>query len=246
MDSPGGLLTGEWRDLAFLSYRVAPGVLAPHVPRGTELDLWRGDAWVSVVALRFLGLSVLGVPVPLHQDFVQVNLRFYVKREVAGAGGPEVRHGVTFLRELVPRPVVAAAARLLLNEPFHPAVTSYRYEPEPGAGDPERVEYDWTEPGGGGSTVLEPAGPAGPLPPGSLEEFIAERCWGYTPQPDGSTVEYRVVHPRWRIWKAERATLEGDVPAAFGEAAAASLRPEPDHAFLAAGSAVAVHPPALL
>jgi Uncharacterized conserved protein (COG2071). len=40
------------------------------------------------------------LPVPLHRDFDEVNLCFYV-RHVTPAG--EQRRGVTFVRELVPR-----------------------------------------------------------------------------------------------------------------------------------------------
>src|SRR5919199_3954177 len=89
-------LTAEWRYLVMLNYDVPPAVLAPLVPAGTTLDLWRGRALVSVVGFRFLATRVLGVPVPFHRDFDEVNLRFYVRRELPGG---EVRRGVTFVRE---------------------------------------------------------------------------------------------------------------------------------------------------
>ena len=36
---------------------------------------------------------------------------------------------------------------------------------------------------------------------GSHEEFITEHYWGYTARRGCS--EYRVEHPRWRLWTAE-------------------------------------------
>src|SRR6187549_3207255 len=107
-------LRAEWRWLVMLNWEVPPELLAPLVPAGVALDLWRGRALVSVVGFRFLRTRVLGVPVPFHRDFDEVNLRFYVRRE---AGTGDIRRGVTFVRELVPRPAISLVARLAYNEP---------------------------------------------------------------------------------------------------------------------------------
>ena len=44
-------------------------------------------AYVSLVGFRFLNTRVLGVSIPFHRDFDEVNLRFYVRRNI----GSEVR-----------------------------------------------------------------------------------------------------------------------------------------------------------
>src|SRR5688572_22928209 len=90
-------------------------MLAALVPHGTALDLWRGRCLVSVVGFRFLDTRVLGVPVPGHRDFDEVNLRFYVRR--AHDDGA-LRRGVTFVREIVPRRAIALVARATYNEPY--------------------------------------------------------------------------------------------------------------------------------
>jgi len=107
-------LTGEWRYLAMLNYRVEPALLEPLVPCGTTLDRWQGATYVSLVGFLFRDTRVLGAPIPLHRDFEEVNLRFYVSREVDG----EMRRGVTFIREIVPRLAIATVARLAYNEPY--------------------------------------------------------------------------------------------------------------------------------
>src|SRR3954467_2359770 len=100
-------LSAEWRYLAMLNYEIAPEILQPRVPAGTELDYYEGKTLVSVIGFRFLRTQVLGVPIPLHRDFDEVNLRFYVR-----ARGPEGwRRGVVFVRELVPRWAIAWVAR---------------------------------------------------------------------------------------------------------------------------------------
>jgi uncharacterized protein YqjF (DUF2071 family) len=79
-------LTAEWRHLAMLNYAIDPQILRPLVPAGTELDFHDGQTFVSVVGFLFLRTRVLGVPIPLHRNFEEVNLRFYVRRQTPKAG----------------------------------------------------------------------------------------------------------------------------------------------------------------
>jgi uncharacterized protein YqjF (DUF2071 family) len=84
------------------------------LPRGTELDDWQGRTLVSLVGFRFLDTRILGAPIPLHRDFDEVNLRFYVRRR-----SPEGwRRAVVFVREIVPRRAIAVVARIWYNEPY--------------------------------------------------------------------------------------------------------------------------------
>ena len=245
----GVFLTGEWRYLAMLNYRVDPALLAPYVPRGTTLDSWQGAIYMSVVGFLFQRTRVLGVPVPWHQDFEEVNLRFYVRR-VTETG--EVRRAVTFISELVPRRAIAALARFAYNEPYralpmrHQVGNSTAVPARAADGQaPGRVAFGWRLPGATdwSALTLETSGPAQPLIPGSETEFITEHYWGYTRQRDGGTVEYQVRHPRWRTWTVDRATLTGDLTTLYGAAFARVLAEPPQSAFLAEGSAIAVHLP---
>lgn len=234
-------LTGSWRYLAMLNYVVPPESLAPYVPRGTALDTLRGEAYVSVVGFLFRDTRLLGVPVPLHRDFEEVNLRFYVVRREADGS---VRRGVTFVRELVPRPAIALVARLAYNEPYTAMAMRHRIEHVPGSDEaPRVVEYSWRQRSGWSRLGVEPTGLAAPVAEGSDEEFITEHYWGYTRQRDGSTVEYRVAHPRWRVWPVARAALEADAAELYGPAFAGALAAPPRSAFLAEGSAISVSTP---
>jgi len=71
---------------------------------------------------------------------------------------------------------------------------------------------------------------------GSQQEFIAEHYWGYVRQRDGSTVEYRVEHPRWRTWETETAELNCDVANLYGKEFCKFLDCPAASAFLADGS----------
>jgi len=233
-------LAAEWRWLAMLNWRVPAELLEPLVPRGTELDRWRGDAWVSIVGFLFRDTRVLGVPIPWHRDFEELNLRFYVKRHERD----EIRRGVCFIREIVPRVAIATVARLAYNEPYVALPMRHTIGAMRGDGaGPELVEYAWRHPRGAGRLRVTPIGAAAPLRAGSAEEFITEHYWGYTRQRDGGTVEYRVEHPRWNVWGVSTATIDGPLEALYGEAMAAVLRRPPDSGMLADGSPVTVSAP---
>jgi uncharacterized protein len=189
-------LTAEWRHLAMLNYEVDPAVLTPYVPAGTELDDWNGKIYISLVGFLFLRTKVLGVSVPLHQNFEEVNLRFYVRRFAQG----ELRRGVVFIKEVVPRPAITLVARWAYNENYvtMPMAHELRFS-EKNAAQLEEVRYIWGS--GTDKKIMEISveGPSNELEPGSEEEFITEHFWGYTRQRDCSTMEYQVAHPRWRI-----------------------------------------------
>ena len=74
---------------------------------------------------------------------------------------------------------------------------------------------------------------------GSEEEFITEHYWGYTKQRDGSTIEYAVEHPPWRVWPATSVQYDCDVEAIYGQSFVPYLR-EPTSVFVADGSPVVV------
>ncbi|HKB09054.1 MAG TPA: DUF2071 domain-containing protein [Vicinamibacterales bacterium] len=239
-------LTAEWRHLAMLSYRADPALLAPLVPAGTELDLWRDQALVSIVGFQFLQTRVRGLAIPYHQGFEEVNLRFYTKRLVGG----ELRRGVTFIRELVPRRAIATAAQWTYNEPYT-AVPMRSSISMSTSGAPATVTYEWRTSRSRASdwcslrVAVHDATPTIP-DADSDARFVTEHYWGYTRQRDGSTLEYEVEHPRWRVRAAADASLHGDLTALYGDAFAGILQTPPCSAFLADGSAVTVFDPVAL
>ncbi len=230
-------LKAEWRHLAILNYEVERSALAALAPRGTELDDWRGQTYLSVVGFLFLRTRVLGLPIPFHRDFEEVNLRFYVRRKT----GDGWRRAVVFVKEMVPRAAIAFVARALYNENYVAVPMDHDITRAPD--DPKRiasVSYRWTFAGRQNRLIVSVAGEPGPLVSGSHEEFIAEHYWGYSKQRDGGTCEYHVKHPQWRVASATHAELDCDVSGVYGDAFAPFLGTRPVSAFLADGSEVAV------
>jgi uncharacterized protein len=229
-NSPPVFLTAEWRHLAMLNYEVDPKVLASFVPAGTELDSWNGKVFVSVVGFLFQNTHVLGIPIPFHRNFEEVNLRFYVRRKADDGW----RRAVVFIKELVPRFAIAFTARAIYNEPYLALPMSHQI-------DSNSAAYFWRFNGKENFLKVVVQGDAQPLLEGSEQEFMTEHYWGYTAQREGSTLEYRVEHPRWRVWNAQAAELHCDVAGHYGEQFCNTLNQPPSSAFLAEGSEVKVY-----
>lgn len=236
---PRAFLTAEWRNLVMLNYVVDPTLLAPYVPAGTTLDHWQGRTYVSLVGFLFANTRILGVPIPFHRTFEEVNLRFYVRREIFG----EVRRAVTFIKELVPRSAIALVARIAYNEPYEAVPMRHSFGTLSESGVPSSVQYGWQSAGAWTGIEVEPRGSGHRADDNSEAQFITEHYWGYTRQRDGSTVEYRVAHEPWQVWDVAAPTIFGGWASTYGDAWARILAAPPNSAFLADGSPVTVFMP---
>jgi uncharacterized protein YqjF (DUF2071 family) len=231
-------LEAEWRYLAMAHYRVERELLTRFVPSGTELDEWSGRTHVTLVAFRFLRTRILGIGVPGHRNFDEINLRLYVRRRVDG----EIRRGVVFIKDIVAVPGVALAARLTYNEKYELHQTRSKVPRTPGA-PPDRLRYEWRS--GSGWNRLAMAAGDGPFvaTPGSEEHFVTDRPWGYTRQRDGGTIEYRVAHPPWRLWRAVEVEARVHATELYGPEFEPVLGGEPDLSIVAEGSPVSISSP---
>jgi uncharacterized protein YqjF (DUF2071 family) len=250
-------LSARWEALVMINFPVDPALLKPLVPRGTELDFFGGVTYVSLVGFLFRQTRVLGLPIPWHIDFEEVNLRFYVQRTV----GHELRRGVCFVRELVPRAAIARVARWFYNEPYLALPMRHTVDLEAiGRSDRAaaelklselRLSYEWRSGGEWHGLHVQTRGPKRPTEEGSLEQFIAEHYWGYCRQRDGGTVEYEVEHPPWNVWQAEPLAgplVRPGAPASgvggfYGDPWTEVLRQPASSTFVADGSAVKVFRP---
>lgn len=99
------LFAQDWRDLAFIHWRVDPAEVAPFMPPGTRPDTFEGDSFVALVPFEMRAAAVLGTPpVPYFGDFLETNVRLY---SVDDAG----RHGVVFASAETSRLLIALIAR---------------------------------------------------------------------------------------------------------------------------------------
>jgi uncharacterized protein YqjF (DUF2071 family) len=196
---------------------------------------------MSIVGFMFHDAKLFGFAAPGHRRFEEVNLRYYVRREVDG----QVRRGVVFVQEIAPRPIVAAMARWVYNESY---VTRPMRNEVCLAGsvldEGDRVGYEWRtgrRQACRWNCVAACAAAAPELPAsGSLEEFIVEHYWAYVHGRDGSTWEYRVAHRPWRVAPTAEVVWDCDLAATYNTPLAKQLAEPPVMAMIADGSPVQV------
>lgn len=226
-------LTANWRYLAMLNFLVDPKIVAPLVPPGTEIDFENGETFLSVVGFLFLDTRLLGLPIPLHRDFEEVNLRFYVRKKSANTW----RRGVVFVRELVPKRAIATIARTFYGEPYLAVPMKHQIDH---VDLKLSVEYSWRRGKSKWESLkMSASGEPKPILAGSHPEFITEHYWGYTRVRAGCS-EYRVEHSRWKIWNADSLELSADVASLYGDQFVESLIAAPRSAFIADGSPIQV------
>ncbi|MGD9562820.1 MAG: YqjF family protein [Pyrinomonadaceae bacterium] len=223
-------LTAKWHDLIMANYEVQPALLEPRVPAGTELDLQDGRCFVSLVGFMFLDTRVMDFLVPFHVNFEEVNLRFYVKRET----DEELRRGVVFIKEIVPRSAIAAVARVVYGEPYERwKMSNFR--------DNDHVRYSWSRGECSNTLSVERGASLGVPAAGSHGEFIIEHYWGYTKRGPNRTDEYKVEHPKWELFATKTPQVEVDFRKTYGEDFISLNKAKPYSTLLALGSDISVY-----
>lgn len=226
-------LTAEWRKLAMANYAIDPKILEPYLPPFTELDLWNGNCYVSLVGFMFLNTKVKGFPIPFHRNFEEVNLRFYVRYNDPEEGW---KRGVVFIKEIVPKSMITFVANTIYNEHYQTLPMRHKWE----ATDAKiQVEYGWkTDKWNTFSVTADPAPIQ--LEAGSEAEFITEHYWGYTKTGPKQTAEYPVKHPTWDVYEVQRYSIQVDYGKVYGSDFTFLDDQEPVSVLLAEGSEISV------
>jgi uncharacterized protein YqjF (DUF2071 family) len=249
MPSERPLLVANWTELLLLSFEVPPALVARLAPAGTEPDLFEGRAYASVVGFRFHHARLFGVAVPGHSQFTEINLRYYVRRNIGG----ELRRGVVFVKEIAPRRAVGAIANWLYNENYCTRTmrTDIRIATSR-LSEGDTIDYGWksarrwrhdSRNGEAGWNHLK-ARVASPLQlpaAGSFDEYIIEHYWGYVRGRDGHTREYRVLHEPWKTALADNVTWNCDLHDVYEPPWTEHLAAAPMSALLADGSPIQLY-----
>jgi len=225
-------LSANWKDLVMINYEVEKEVLLPYLPKSVELDDYNGKYYVSLVAFMFLNTKLLGFKIPFYTNFEEVNLRFYVKR----IEGNEVKRGVVFIKEFVPKYILAKVANIFYKEPYEKVEMSHNIS----VNDSKRtLDYSWNTQNWN-SIEVETELVTQPLLENSFEEFIAEHYWGYTKISDNKTAEYEVQHPKWNYFNVINHKSNVDFTACYGNNFNFLNHQNPFSIFMAEGSDISV------
>ena len=187
-------MTQTWHDLLFAHWPVSVKTVRAKVPPQFEVDLFDGEAWLSIVAFRMTNVAPRGVPsLPWVSEFPELNVRTYVR--------VDDKPGVFFFSLDAGSAVAVAAARAMFNLPYFPAamkvikagkVTRYESARESGGSAELAVTY---QPRGRFFTAKE----------GTREHFLTERYCLYNLNRSGGACRMDIHHPRWHLYDATAA-----------------------------------------
>jgi uncharacterized protein YqjF (DUF2071 family) len=210
MHKPGErpVLLADWTDVLMVHFPVDPEVLQPHVP--FELDLFRGRAYVSLVAFTQRRLrprvggklaAIASAPLAEHEF---LNVRTYVRH-----GG---ERGIYFLAEWIPNRLACAIGPRMYGLPYRLSRSEYRCRPAAERRGRYNVHVRSREGALAWAARLRPTADARGARPG-LEHFLLERYTAFT-RRGGTDLRFRVWHGPWRMTRARVALRDTSLLAA--------------------------------
>ena len=226
-------LTAEWNNLIMANYIIDPAILIPYLPPKTELDFYQGECYVSLIGFMFEQTKMLGMRIPLHVNFEEVNLRFYVRVK----DGNNWKRGAVFIKEIVPKFAITMVANTLYREKYVTLPTKHHYRETANEID---LGYQWKYKGSWNKLEAITEKAYGAMVKGSKEEFIAEHYFGYSKYNANTTFEYGVQHPSWLVHKVKSYNIECNFEKLYGTKFAFLDQAKPDTVFMAQGSPIAI------
>jgi len=226
-------LSAEWNNLIMANYVIDPALLADYLPAKTELDLYEGKCFVSLIGFMFEETAIRGIKIPFHVNFEEVNLRFYVRCNDAGTW----KRGAVFIKEIVPKRAITFVANTLYNEKYITLQMKHYYREN----DQEiSLGYHWRHKGIWNRLEAVTEKQNAGMQPGSKEAFIAEHYWGYSRYNALTTFEYGVEHEPWLIHTVKSFVVDCDFEKLYGPAFTYLNNVQPESVFMAQGSPISI------
>ncbi len=227
-------LKAKWKNLALINYEIDKSILEKYVPKGTEIDLFNGKCYISLVGFLFQDTKLLGVKVPFHINFEEINLRFYVKRFENG----EWKRGVVFIKEIVPKPALSFIAKTIYKEHYQTLPTKHSITKNKN----QNIDfvYQWKTKNKWNTILIETEGENLDIEIGTASEFITEHYFGYTKYNENKTFEYEVKHPKWKQQKVLQTIIDADFKTTYGNEFEFLNNQEPEFTIFALGSEISV------
>jgi uncharacterized protein len=226
-------LTAEWKNLIMVNYAIDKEVIQQYLPYKTEADIFDDTCYVSLVGFMFYNTRLMGIKIPFHVNFGEINLRFYVKRK----DGNTWKRGVVFIKELVPKHALTFVANTVYKEKYETVPMNHQHKI---TDEKIEVEYGWISSQSKQSIRVTAENKIYSLDTGSETEFITEHFWGYTKVTENKTYEYEVKHPRWQVYRVKEFEVKVDFGLVYGNNLSFLNAAIPKSVMLAEGSRVSV------
>ena len=226
-------LKAKWEQLIMANYSVPQEVLLPYLPVGVELDLFEGEAFVSLVGFMFKKTKLFNVPIPLLGSFEEINLRFYVKRML----GNELRRGVVFINETIPFTPVALVANWLYKEHYVTVPTRHEWTMD---ANKKIIKYEWKKNKHWNKLEVTANTESRKMQPGAHDNFIFEHYFGYTKVNQTDTGEYKINHPSWLVNEITSYEIDCQFDKMYGDDFGFLNQANPHSIYIAEGSDISV------
>jgi uncharacterized protein YqjF (DUF2071 family) len=226
-------LKANWENIIMANYQIDPEILEPFLPKGVEIDLFNGKAYVSLVGFMFKKTKLFNIPIPFLGTFEEINLRFYVVRKE----GNQIKRGVVFINETIPYPIVAWMANKLYKEHYTVVPTKHEITK---VDTVIKVNFEWRLNKQWNRIYVEASNESAAMKKDTLEQFIYEHYYGYTKIDAEQTEEYKLQHPSWKTNNVLNYKIDCDFTAMYGDSFSVLNFTEPEAVFIADGSLVKV------
>ncbi len=190
----------RWHSALFCHWPLPAEALRRHVPKRLTLDTFGGDAWLTAALFTVTGARLRPLPaVPFLSSFHEVNLRTYVHLDGKDPGMWFFSCDATSL-------AMCALGRAGLRLPYFPSRAKrwqlrdeHHYDSSriKLGKPPARISASWRSSG----ALLEAQA-------GSLEHFLTQRFFVYSPSAASRLWREPIHHAPWSLFPAELLTLE--------------------------------------
>ena len=199
------ILKQAWNDLLFAHWPVARDRLRELVPPFVDLDLFDGEAWLTLTPFRLSDLRPRGIPaLPWISAFDEINVRTYVTR-----GG---KPGIYFFSLDANSTLAVSGATSVFHLPYFLADIRV-------AADRGRLSYTSrrrSAPAAEFEAHYAPAGAPFEPTPGTIDYFLTERYCLYTQDAASRAYRVEIQHAPWQLQPAEAEIATNTMAAAAG------------------------------
>ncbi len=197
----------QWHDLLFMHWPVDPELVRPLIPRGLELELFDGMAWIGVVPFHMRGVGPRFLTwVPWVSAFVELNVRTYVTIQD--------RPGVWFFSLDASNVIAVIAARLGFHLPYFEARMLTVRKNDWIYYKSLRIYYG--APPATFAGRYRPTGPVFHSQPGTLEYWLTQRYCLYSANRQGKIWRGEINHALWPLQPAEAQTAHNTMTEQLG------------------------------
>jgi len=188
-------MKGNWEHLVIQTFTCNPEILKEYLPNDIELDLYQGKALFSMVAFTFSKVSFFGIKVPFHQEFGEINFRFYARSKIDNT------KGVVFIREFAPKPLIAFVANTIYNEPFYYKNIKKNILQ---SATQKKVTYKFNK---NNEISVQAHSHSKPTQKNSLQEFIVDRYIAFVKGRNNTTYQYKINHRPWQLHQIKKCKI---------------------------------------